>query len=206
MNVSEQQTSQMLDRVADGSDSAVRELFEAHRSRLRRSISLRLDQRLKSRVDASDVVQNVMVEAIARLPSYLETRPIPFYAWLRRLAWDNLSRLHEQHVVAKKRSVTREVRTALSISSDSMLHLAERLSTSTPSQQLLRLEMRNRVQQALLELSDDDRELLIMKHLEDLTLAEIAATLEISIPAVKGRHLRALQRLNQQLSNMGDVP
>lgn len=205
MNISEQQTEQLLDRAAEGSESAVRELIISHRARLRRLVSLRLDQRLKGRFDPSDVVQEVLAAAVSRLPSYLENRPIPFYAWLRRLAWDSLIRLHEQHVIAQKRSVTREARPDLELSGASISQLATRLTASSPSHRSMRNELRRRVLEALNQLSHDDRELLMMKHIEELTLAEIAGTLGISMSAVKGRHLRALKRMNDRLRVTGEI-
>ena len=206
MNLSDHQTTKLLNRAADGSKSAVRQLLVSHGPRLRRLVAIRLDRRLRSRLDPSDVVQDVITNAYVRLPAYLEHRDLPFYAWLRQLAWDHLVRLHDQHVKVQKRSVTREVHGTLDVDEESMLQLATRLSPSTPSQQSIRNEVTRRVHQALASLSAEDRELLVMKHLEGLTLAELAATLDLTMSAVKGRHLRALKRLGDRIKEMGDLP
>ena len=195
--MSDHETDELLEQVALGSRQAVDSLLAKHRDRLVRLIQIRRDPRLNARVDPSDVVQDVLVEAAARLPIYAQERPIPFYCWLRRLAWDHLIALHEKHIAAQKRSVKREHN--LVATDNSIGALAIRLSTASPSQIAIRREMKQRVHDALNQLNDRDRDFLIMKHLEEMTLPEIAATLDISISAAKGRHLRALNRLSTQL-------
>jgi RNA polymerase sigma-70 factor (ECF subfamily) len=164
-------------------------------------VAARLDARLAGRVDPSDVVQDVLSAAHGQLVSYLRDRPLPFHLWLRRLALDRMSRLQREHIVAKRRSVMREVYPQLS--DDSIALLADRLDTLSPSRALMRDELRRQVQQALDELTNDDRELLIMKYVEQLNLAEIAAALEITLSAAKSRHLRALGRMSQKLAKLG---
>src|SRR5436305_2971842 len=101
-------TDVLLDRAAAGDGDARRQLLDRHRRRLRRMIAVRLDRRLAARIDPSDVVQEALAAADQKLSAYLRQRPVPFYPWLRQLAWERLIELHRQHIYAQKRSVTRE--------------------------------------------------------------------------------------------------
>src|SRR5437763_122071 len=104
----EPDTGELLDRSARGDPSAPGQLLERHRGRLRRMVAVRLDRRLAARADPSDVVQEALAEAARRLPEYLSGRPLPFYPWLRQLAWDRLRELGRHHRRAGRRSVERE--------------------------------------------------------------------------------------------------
>lgn len=190
----------LLEQASQGDAQAREQLLVLHRERLRRMIAIRIDRRMAARVDPSDVVQDALAEAHRQLTDYLRERPLPFYPWLRQLAWNRLVELHRKHVLAQCRSVTREER--LVLPEESVLVLVDRLvaSGSSPSQRVVREEMRQRVQQALANLSERDREVLILRHLEQLPMAEIAAILGISEGAVKVRHLRALSRLQVRLA------
>ncbi len=198
-------TEALIDRAAAG-DAAARELLLLrHQERLRKMVALRLDRRLAPRVDPSDVVQEALAEAARRLPDYLDGRPIPFYPWLRRLAWDRLLKLHRSHLGTGKRSVRREEPQSPALPDESVAQLADRLAGSgtSPSGRVVRDELRARVRAALEGLGERDREVLVLRYLEQLSTAEIAGVLEISEGAVKVRHLRALQRLRAVL---GDDP
>ena len=160
-------------------------------------VAVRIDPRLKARVDPSDVVQDALLEAARELPDYLRHRPIPYYPWLRQLAWQRLYDLHVRHVETKGRSVMREAHLEMELSDESLMHLAKHLAASatSPSTDLLREELRRRVRLALDQLKDSDREVLILRYLEQLSGKEIAAILSVSEAAVNMRHLRALKRL-----------
>jgi RNA polymerase sigma-70 factor (ECF subfamily) len=190
---------ELLQRAAAGDEQACAELLARHRDRLRRLIAVRLNRRLSARLDPSDLVQDVLIEAHRQLAGYLKDRPLPFYAWLRQIAWQRLIDTHRRHLQAQRRSVHRETPPALP--DESVAELADFLvsSRSTPSKQLIREEIRARVRQALLDLSERDREVLVMRYLEQMAMAEIAAVLGVSEGAVKVRHLRALQRLQSVL-------
>ena len=190
-------TNELLDRVSRGDAAARHDLLARHRDRLRRMIAVRLDPRLAARFDASDVVQEALLDAAQKLPEYLEKRPVAFYPWLRRLAWERLVKLHERHVQARKRSVTREEFCHNLLPDESVLQLAQRLVTSgtSPSERLVRSELCARVRQALAQLDETDREVLVLRYLEQLATSEVSAVLGISQGAVKMRHRRALERL-----------
>jgi RNA polymerase sigma-70 factor (ECF subfamily) len=167
-------------------------------------VALRLDSRLAARVDASDVVQEALGDAARRLDDYLRDRPIPFYPWLRRFACDRLADAYRRHVRAAHRSVAREE--PLPLSGESVALLAERLLAASgdhPAAGLSREERRTRVRVALDRLPDRDREVLVLRHMEDLSTADTAAVLGVSESAVKVRLLRAVQRLRDLLDEGG---
>jgi RNA polymerase sigma-70 factor (ECF subfamily) len=194
-------TDELLRRVAAGDGPARERLLARHRQRLRRMIEVRLDRRLRPRIDPSDVLQEALAEAARKLPEYATLRPLPFYPWLRRLAWERLVQMHRRHLRAQRRSVRREEPGDLPLPDESALHLAEQLAGrgSSPSARLERGEQRQRVQKALEQLGESDREVLVLRYLEDLSTREIAAVFGASESAVKMRQLRALQRLRELL-------
>jgi RNA polymerase sigma-70 factor (ECF subfamily) len=194
-------TDELLQSVAAGDGSARERLLARHRQRLRRMIEVRLDRRLRPRIDPSDVLQEALAEAARKLAEYARQRPLPFYPWLRRLAWEQLVLTHRRHLRAQRRSVRREEPGGLPLPDESALHLAERLvgRASSPSARLERDEQRRRVREALGALAESDREVLVLRYLEDLATREIAAVLGVTESAVKMRQLRALQRLRELL-------
>ena len=196
-------TDQLLRRAGRGDAEARQQLLMRHRLRLRQMIALRMDRRLAARLDPSDVVQETLAEAIQQLSDYLRRRPLPFYPWLRQLALDRLAELHRRHIQARKRSVTREEARAPAFPDESVQELAARLLArgSSPSARLHRQEQRDRVRAALGQLAESDREVLVLRHLEQLSTRDIAAVLGISEGAVYTRHLRALERLRNLLGS-----
>jgi RNA polymerase sigma-70 factor (ECF subfamily) len=202
---SDRDTEGLIERARRGDDAARQRLLEGHRARLRRVIAVRLDRRLLARLDPSDVVQDALVAAASGLDEYLRDRPLPFFAWLRQFAWERMIELHRRHVRAQNRSVVREEPWSPPLPDESVSHLASQLvaSGTSPSRRMLRQERGDRVRAALEMLSDRDREVLVMRHLEQLENAEIAAVLGISEGAVRTRHVRALQRLRELLEDEG---
>src|SRR5262245_18747784 len=188
--------SDLLRRAGDGDASARDELLHRHRPRLRKLVALRLDRRLIARVDPSDVVQDTFADATRKLAAYLNRRPLPFYPWLRQLALERMKRLHREHVRAAKRSVTREACALASLPDDSALELIDQLrrSGSSVGSRLRREELRSCLRSALDRLSPADREVLVLRHIEQLNTAEVAAILNITESAVKMRFLRAVER------------
>jgi RNA polymerase sigma-70 factor (ECF subfamily) len=197
----EPDTDELIAQASQGDRSARQQLLARHRDRLKQMVRVRMDRRLAARVDPSDVVQEALVDAAQKLSGYLREQPVPFYPWLRRLAWEHLVRLHQRHLYASKRSVLREEVPALP--GESAVELARRLlgSATSPSRQLLRKELRRRVQDALDQLGERDREVLVLRYLEGLSVQETAAVLATTEGAVKVRHLRALERLRGLLGN-----
>jgi RNA polymerase sigma-70 factor (ECF subfamily) len=206
MTVSRPDTEELLGQAAAGNAAARDALLARHRECLRKMIACRLDRRLAARVDPSDVVQEVLAAAASKLDRFLRERPLPFYPWLRALAAERLVTLHRRNVQAAKRSVRREEPGLLALPDESLADLAERLVTSatSPSQRLLRQERRQRVRDALSRLPERDREVLVLRHLEGLSVADTAEVLGVREGAVKTRHVRALERLRTLLTELGD--
>jgi RNA polymerase sigma-70 factor (ECF subfamily) len=194
-------TDELLQQASQGDAAARGQLLEQHRARLLEMVGWRLDRRLAARVDPSDVVQEVLAEADRKLDRYLGERPLPFLAWLRQMAWEHLAALHRRHVRTQRRSVHREEPGGLALPDESAAELAGRLidSATSPTQQVVREELRQRVRQALQRLSERDREVLTLRHLEELSVADTAEVLGVSEGTAKVRHLRALQRLRTLL-------
>jgi RNA polymerase sigma-70 factor (ECF subfamily) len=200
-------TDELLDQVSQGDRTARDRLLDRHRKRLRNLIALRIDPRLAARVDPSDVVQESLAEAAQRLSDYIEERPLPFYPWLRQIALERLVDLQRRHVRSQKRSVRREEARLPLLPDDSLQGLAQLASmASSPSRALHRRDLQERMRAALERLSERDREVLLLRHFEQLSVKDIAAILGISEGAVKVRHARALERLRQQLDNDVEEP
>jgi RNA polymerase sigma-70 factor (ECF subfamily) len=157
-------------------------------------------------LDPSDVVQETLADADRKLDDYLKDMPIPFFPWLRQLAWERLTKLHRAHLHSGKRAIGREEGQGLLVSDESINEFSAFLvaSGTGPSQKLLRAELKLRVRAGLEQLAERDREVLVMRYLEGLSNAEIAASLGISVGAVRVRHTRALDRLHSQLFDLGE--
>jgi RNA polymerase sigma-70 factor (ECF subfamily) len=195
-------TDDLILRSAAGDDEARAALLAHYRGRLRRMVGVRLDHRLLARIDPSDVVQEVLMEAHRKLKEYLRDPPLPFYPWLRQIAWQRLVKIHQHHH-ARKRRVTDEGPALLDLPDESVGDLAECLAASgtSPTRHALRQELRRRVSEALGRLAERDREVLVLRYLEQISLSDIAAVLETSVGAVKSRHARALLRLQSLLGD-----
>jgi RNA polymerase sigma-70 factor (ECF subfamily) len=197
-----QDTQELLTQARDGDPAAVDQLLARYREPVRRMIDLRLDHAIAPRVDASDVVQEVLLEASRRLSEYLQHGSMPFHLWLRHIARDHLIDAHRRHRAAQRRSVDRERSLAPALSDDSSLHIAGELIDRelTPATAALRHEMQQRFQSVLANLDDDDREIILMRHFEQLSNQETAAALGLTEAAAGMRHLRAIRRLRTLLA------
>ena len=202
MTANDSSTHELLRRIVAGNSAAIDILLSRYRPRLRRMIEVRMDPRVAARVDASDIVQDAIAEAAKRLPRFPIESELPAYAWLRKLAWERLIQVHREHLGAQKRSVRQEAHSArIDPSAD---YLATRFvaEQSSPSGRAVRRELCDRVRKALEELGPIDREVLVLRHLEQLTLREIAATLEISEAAAQSRYRRAVERAHEALADL----
>lgn len=193
----------LQERATRGDRRAQSDLLECYRSRLRRMVAIRLDRKLAARVDPSDVVQEAMKDAHNRLADYFADPRISFYPWLRRIVADRLADAYRMHVMAERRSVLKEHPWAPNLNDESISELAKSIVTSsvTPGQRALEAEMQQRAIAALGQLKPHDREILVMRYLEQMEVREIAEILDISETAVTSRHLRALQRLRRLIGN-----
>jgi RNA polymerase sigma-70 factor, ECF subfamily len=181
------------------------DLLEQYRSRLRRMVALRLDPRLHGRIDPSDVIQDTYLEASARLAEYLRAPTMPFFLWLRFLAGQKLVTLHRHHLGRQMRDVGREValyRGGLPETTSAALAAQLLGHEARPSEAAIRAELKIRLQEALNSMDPLDREILALRHFEQLSLAETAQVLGLTESGACRRHLRALKRLKEILSGL----
>jgi RNA polymerase sigma-70 factor, ECF subfamily len=194
-------TQRLLVQAGDGEEAAVNELIERHREALRRMVAGRMDRRMAQRVDASDIVQETLVEAHRRLQEYIADGTMPFHLWLRHIARDRLIDAHRRHR-AQRRDVGREQAMYAAGTADrSSLDLAAGLCDLelTPAAQALKKELEGRFWAAIEQLDEQDREIVLMRHQEQLGNSEVAEILGLSQPAAGMRYLRAIRRLRAVL-------
>jgi RNA polymerase sigma-70 factor, ECF subfamily len=196
-----QQTEDLLAEVRDGDAGAVNELLDRHRDAVRRMIDLRMDQVLKRRVDASDIVQEVLIDASRRLRDYLANPVMPFHLWLRQMAKDRLIDAHRRHRQTARRSMDREQPLAVASPGQSSINLADQLRDQqlTPAAAAAWAELQRRFETACAALDEQDQEIVLMRHFEHLANSEAAASLGLSPQAASMRYLRAMRRLRQLL-------
>jgi RNA polymerase sigma-70 factor (ECF subfamily) len=195
----------LIERARGGDKAALNEIFTRHRERLRRMVELRLDRRLQGRLDASDVIQEAYVEIAQRLEEYLRDPKLPLFLWLRLVVGERLLKLHRQHLGAQMRDAGREVslfRGALPAASSAALAAQLLGKHTSPTQAAVRAERLLRLQEALNTLDPLDREVLSLRHFEELSRAETARVLGIEEAAAAKRYLRALKRLKDILAGM----
>jgi len=195
-------TREMLDDARAGGDAAVERLLGEFREPLRRVIGLRLDPVLARRVDASDIVQDVLLEANQRLTEYLRTPGMPFHLWLRHLAQDRIIDTHRRHRQAQRRSIDKEQPLQRPAWADeSSIQLAAQLvdGEETPASAAIHHELQRRLEAAMQELADDDRDIILMRHHEQLSNQDVAASLGLTEAAASMRYLRALRKLRAVL-------
>ncbi|HEV3342048.1 MAG TPA: sigma-70 family RNA polymerase sigma factor [Pirellulales bacterium] len=190
--------SGLLRQVAAGDQAVWGHLLETNRPRLLRMVELRLDPRLQGRLDASDVIQEAYLTASVQLADYLKNPTIPFYLWLRLVTSQKLVLLHRNHLGTKARDVRRQIsldRGALPAASS--VAMASKLvgREPTPSEAVGEVEQRRRLQEALDRMNPLDREVLALRHFEQLTNAETAQVLGLEPSAASKRYVRALERL-----------
>ncbi len=198
-------TNRLLLGAADGDRESLGALLTRHEDRLRRMVAFRLDPRLQGRIAPEDVLQEVYLTASEHLIDYLGRPAMPFFLWLRGIAGHKLLELHRSHLGARMRDVRREVslhRGALPDATSAAL-AAQLLGHHTrPSEAAVRAEAKIRLQEALNGMDPLDREVLALRHFEQLTNAEAARVLQIKEAAAGKRYLRALGRLREILSQL----
>ncbi len=194
----------LLERARAGDQRALNQIFEQHRERLRRMVDMRLDRRLQARVDASDVIQDAYLQVAGRLADYLSDPKLPLFLWLRLVVGEQLINLHRHHLGTQQRDASREItlfREALPAASSAAL-AAQLLGRETsPTQAAVRAERLLRLQEALNALDPMDREVLSLRHFEQLSRSETAQALGIEEAAASKRYVRALKRLKQVLAD-----
>jgi len=192
------QTREWLDQAA-GDRAALDRLLARYRPELQAFVECRLDPRLGGRLDASDVVQEALVEVVRRMDDFLHRRPMPFHLWVKKTAYERLSNLQRNHRRAR-RAVGRE---AVLPERSSLLLAGPLVQGVSPSEQVIAQEQAQRISRAVAELSEADREILLMRHAERLPYEDVACLLDVTPAAARKRYGRALIRLQEVLTEHG---
>ena len=187
-----------------GGNEAFNEILCRHRDRLKRMVGLRMNHKLQGRVDASDVIQETFVEASRALESYLDNPKISVFLWLRRLAGEKLIQAHRKHLGAEKRTANREQPIFGGVPAATSQVMAIQLSgkLTSPSIAAEKKESKDELMEALEQMGEVDREILMLRHFEQLSNQETAEVVGMNYEAVKKRYIRALDKLRTIL--MGD--
>lgn len=190
----------VIAKLESGDDHAFADLFSRHRDRLKQMLAFRMDHRLRGREDASDILQDVYIDAYKRIPHYLKRPELSFYIWLRQLTTQRLIDVHRRHLKAEMRDVKQEISigrnnaaTSASMAKLLVAHLA------SPSQLAMQAELIDQIGQALDRMDEIDREVLALRHFEELRNSEVAEVLELKEAAASNRYFRALTRLRTVL-------
>lgn len=193
-------------RAIRGDEAALAEVFARHRGRLRQMIRLRLDRRLQGRVDPSDVLQDAYLDLAAKLPEYAARQAVPFFLWLRLVVGERLLRVHRHHLGAAMRDAGREISLHHGgLPEASSASLAAQLlgQMTSASRAAVRAEMQLLLQEAINGMDPLDREVIALRHFEELTNEEVAAVLGLTRAAASKRHVRAMLRLKAAI---GETP
>ncbi len=193
---------ELLMLAKGGAPQALGELLQHYREKLLRIIHFRMDLRLRSRLDADDILQDAYIEATARFQDYVDNQQMPFFLWLRFIAIQKLFQLHRKHLGAKARDAAREVSIyAGSHPQATSAVLAAHLlgKHTSPSVAAMRVETTLLVENALNSMNDMDREVLALRRFEKLSNSQVAELLQISKTPASNRYIRALQRLKEEV-------
>jgi RNA polymerase sigma-70 factor (ECF subfamily) len=205
MSADTRTNDELLEAARNGEEGALAVLLERHWPRLECMVRLRLDRRLQGRVDPADVVQDAYLSVSTKVPGYLAAPRLPFFLWLRLEVGEKLVDAHRFHLGTKMRDAGQEVSLHQgALPQVSSLSLAEHLlgKLTSASQAAMRVEMRLRVQEALNSMAPEDREVLVLRHFEELSNAETAQVLGIKPSAACNRYLRASKRLKAVFEDM----
>ena len=199
--------SGLLARLKTGDVEALAELFSGHRQRLWRMVHFRLDRRLQGRVDAEDILQEAYLAAVKRIHHFTEESSASFFVWLRMIVRQTLIDVHRRHLGAQMRDVGREIAIGGGYSQTTTVSMVARLmgNLTSPSLAAARAEASVQLETALEAMDPIDREVLALRHFEELTNSEVAEVLDIQQKAASIRYVRAIRRLKGVLSRMPDL-
>src|SRR5436309_11623324 len=205
MSADTRTNEELLDAARNGDEGALALLVERHRDRLERTVQLRMDRRLQGRVDPADVVQDAYLAVRGKFPQYVIESRLPFFLWLRLEVGQKMVDVHRFHLGTQMRDAGQEVALHRGpLPQVSSLSLAEHLlgKLTSASRAAMRVELKLRVQEALNSMDPNDREVLILRHFEELSTAEVAQVLGIKPSAAVSRYVRALKRLKDVFQGM----
>ena len=201
----EQQLAE-LDRLQEGPEG-VAEVFSVYQEQLKRMVTLRMDQRLLGRVDSDDILQDAYMEIARRINDFTSSPTVPFFIWARQITTQIMIDTHRKHLGAKMRSANLEVslnrkRAGNTTSYSLAAHLIGNLTS--PSQAIVRQEREEELRIALDQMDEIDREVLVLRHLEELSNNDVAEVLQIDKSAASKRYIRALKRLKTVMNAEGN--
>ena len=186
--------------LREGGSQAVADLYSTYRPQLERMVDFRMDRRLLGRVDAGDILQDSYMEIARRIDSFLEDPSVSFFVWARQITWQTLMMAHRSHLGAQKRDARQEVQLhGVGFGEGTSVSLASRLigDVTSPSERAIRDEQTERLRQALDSMDSIDREVLALRHFEQLSNREVAEVLNLGKTAASNRYVRALERLKK---------
>ena len=191
----------LVDQARNGDQNALANLFEANRDRLERMVRLRMNERVRPRVAVSDVLQEAYVDLAQQLGNYAKDPKLPFFLWLRRITGLRLAKVHRAHLGQEMRDVNKERCLNAGVPDASSVFMANQLAGrfTSVSQKAIRNENETRMQLAIEQLPETDREILAMRHVEQLTNSEIAIVLKIGASAATNRYVRAIRKLRDAI-------
>ncbi len=203
----DRETCDLIRRASDGDQAALDQLFSQHHDRLQRMIRLRLARRIQGRLDSADILQEAYIDVFRNLPRYVESPSTSFFIWLRNIVGLKLAEIHRRHLGTDKRDASRDVsiyRGALPTVNSGSLAAQLLGQLTSPSQTAMKTEMRLRLQEVLDCMDDIDREVIALRHFEQLDSQEVADVLEMSKSGASSRYIRAMQRLKEELSRFSE--
>jgi RNA polymerase sigma-70 factor (ECF subfamily) len=201
------ETRRLVEQARGGDAAALNGLFARHRDRLRRMIDLRLDRRVRGRVDPSDVLRDGFADAVGKFPAYLTDRAVPAFLWLRLVVGERLAKVHRTHLGTQMRDAALEVslyQSALPAASSAALAAQLLGKHTSPTEAAVRAEQMLQLQEAINALDPLDREIIALRNFEELSRAEAAQALGIEEAAAAKRYVRAISRLKQALGPRAD--
>lgn len=200
-DASEEKLQGLVDKAANGDESALATILDIYRDRLRRMVLMRLNPLLRSRLNPSDVLQESFIDARRQFAEYAINPRFSVYFWLRNIVSKRLGKLHRFHLDAEMRNANRELSLDANLTGASSVFLATQLAASSTSidRQLVQAEVQGRLQQALDEMEEKDREVIAMRHFEELSTEEIAEILNLTRSGVLKRYTRALRKLRDAI-------
>ena len=198
----------LLERVRVGDEQALAELFSRHRDQLKRIVGFRMDARLRGRVDASDVLQDAYLDAAQRIEHFAKKPEMSFLVWLRQVVGQTLIDIHRHHLQVQKRDAGHEV--SMNVAGPSQatsVCMAAQLTghLTSPSQAAVKAETRAHLEEALSRMDPIDREVIALRHFEELSNNEVAEILGLKKTSASSRYVRALRRLKEILSEMPEL-
>ena len=194
----------LIEKARNGDAVAVAQLFGKYRRRLLAMVEVRMDRRLRSRVDPSDVLQEAFIDLTKRMDRYSQIDDLPFYLWLRMIVGQRLQDFHRKHLLAAKRDVRQEVNFQRRVPAAASESLAMSLlgRYTSVAGKAIQQERKAKLQEVLNDMTDIDREIIVLRHFEEMTNSEAALALGLSKSAAGNRYVRALLRLKEALKNV----